>query len=133
MTIRKTTAERIADTKVKIEQYEAQMKDLLQKQKLQEKKDRTHRLCERGGIVEKLLPGLIRLTPEQFDTFVQEVLLTPFTKRVLDRLAPPAEQQNGGDTAQSGEAAAPEPTTPPPSGGTGIVQTTANSAVPGAS
>jgi hypothetical protein len=77
--------------------------------------------------VEKLLPSLIKLTSEQFDTFVQEVLLTPFSKRVLDRLAPP-EQKNGGDTAQSGEAAAPEPATLPPSGGTGTEQNTPNGA-----
>jgi hypothetical protein len=107
MATRRTTAERIADTRERIEQYENQMKLLLHKQKEKERKERTHRLCERGGIVEKLLPGLIRLTPEQFDVFLQKTLLTPYTKRVFDELAPPpAEQTDGTATAESGETQA---------------------------
>ena len=100
MATRKTTAERIADTKYQIEQYEKQLKTLVKKQNEKDRKERTHRLCERGGAVEKLLPGLIRLTPEQFDNFVQKVLLTPYTKRILDELAPPPAESADKETAK---------------------------------
>ncbi len=106
MGTRKTTAERIADTKYQIEQYEKQLKTLVKKQNEKDRKERTHRLCERGGAVEKLLPGLIRLTPEQFDNFVQKVLLTPYTKQILDELAPPPAESADEETAQDGATTA---------------------------
>ncbi|MDR0325124.1 MAG: DUF3847 domain-containing protein [Oscillospiraceae bacterium] len=80
---------------------------LLGRQRTRDNKARTHRLCKRGGLVEKLLPDLAKLSDEQFDTFVDKTLLTPHTKRVLDNLLPslPADEANGGaDTAQGGNA-----------------------------
>ena len=89
MSTRKTTAEKIEAAKIEKQQAEARIKKLLQEQKSQERKDRNHRLCKRGGQVEKLLPDLIRLTDEQFDTFVQKTLLTGFAEKVLRGLVPP--------------------------------------------
>ena len=39
----------------KAKQYQAQMKRLKQQQKAEERKKRTHLLCQIGGIVEKVL------------------------------------------------------------------------------
>jgi len=55
----------------------------LQKKKADERKERTSRLCKRGGAVEKLFPELAVIADEQFDVFVKKVLLTDFSKRVI--------------------------------------------------
>ena len=81
--MRKTTAEKIAEAQQRKEQMQNQIKRLQQQQKSEERKARTHRLCKRGGIVEKLLPDLATFTDEQFDIFVKKVLLTEHTKRVI--------------------------------------------------
>ena len=89
MSIRKTTAEKIEAAKIEKAQKEAEIKRLMQQQKGEERKARNHRLCERGGIVEKLLPDLIRLNKEQFDIFVQKTLLSGYAEKVLRGLALP--------------------------------------------
>jgi hypothetical protein len=90
---KKNYDEKIAAVKAEIAQKEARVKELLQQQKKQERAERTHRLCLRGGKLEKLLPELARLTEEQFETFVEKCLLTPHTKRMLSELAPPESEQ----------------------------------------
>ena len=106
----KTRLERIDGIKEEIEQLKNRQKLLQQQHNAQERKARTHRLCRRGGIVEKLLPGIITLTDEQFDTFVEKTLLTGYAERILKGLAAqgvanPAEilgnatvQEKGNDT-----------------------------------
>ena len=86
---RKTTTEKRVSVEEQIKQLEKQRNTLLQKEKAEERKMRTHRLCKRGGIVEKLLPDLVTLTDTQFDIFVEKVLLTAHTKRILKELATP--------------------------------------------
>jgi len=88
MSTRKTTAEKIEEARLEKQQAENRIKNLIQEQKAEERKARTHRLCKRGGQVEKLLPELARLTDEQFDTFVQKTLLSGFAAKVLRGLAP---------------------------------------------
>lgn len=39
----------------KVKQYQAQMKRLKQQQKAEERKKRTHLLCQLGGVIEKVL------------------------------------------------------------------------------
>ena len=108
MSNRKTIVERIEAAKAEVAQKEAHIKALLRQQKAQERKDRNHRLCLRGGKLEKLLPGLARLTEEQFETFVGKCLLTNYTRRILAELAPQesAEPDGGADTTQGGDTAA---------------------------
>ena len=67
----KTLDERIAETKVKIIQYENQVKQLAQRQKEAERKARTRRLIERGAILESFLPEPETLSNEQ----VKEILM----------------------------------------------------------
>ena len=107
MSNRKTLDERIAAAKEEADQKQARLKLLLQQQKTAERKARNHRLCERGGKIESLLPALAKLTEEQFHTFVEKTLLTPHTKRVLDELVPPdtANGQSSGTEAQPTELA----------------------------
>jgi hypothetical protein len=80
-----------------IRQRENRLKELLQKQKVQERKERTHRLCERGGYLESILPESVLLTAEQFKTFLDKTLLTDFARRNLISLT----EQDGGKTAET--------------------------------
>ena len=82
----KTRLEKIDGIKEEIEQLKARQKQLQQQHNVQERKARNHRLCKRGGIVEKLLPDLITLTDEQFDAFVEKTLLTGYAERILKGL-----------------------------------------------
>jgi len=94
MSTRKTTTEKIEAAKLEKQQAENRIKKLLQEQKAEERKVRTHRLCRRGGQVEKLLPDLVRLSDEQFDTFVQKTLLSGYAEKVLRGLVPPEPERN---------------------------------------
>lgn len=73
--MRKTTSEKIETVQTEIEQLTNRKKQLLQKQKSEERKSRTHRLCKRGGYLESKLPGFSSMTDEQFFTFVDTELL----------------------------------------------------------
>ena len=110
--MRRTIIERVEAAKEEIRQKEAHLKLLLQQQKTQERKDRNHRFCKRGGLVEKLLPDMAFLTDEQFEIFVEKVLLTPHTSRILAGLVPPvpAGQEDGADMARENDATAVIPT-----------------------
>ena len=114
MSTRKTTAEKIEAAKIEKQQAEARIKKLLQEQKTQERKERNHRLCKRGGQVEKLLPDLARLTDKQFDTFVQKTLMSGFAEKILRGLVPSESEPNTEpevitNTAQDGETASAKP------------------------
>ena len=82
----KTKIEKIASIEDEIKQLENKKKRLIQEQKEQERKDRTHRLCKRMGLFEKLLPDTIPLTEEQFQTFLEQTVLTEHSRRILDGL-----------------------------------------------
>lgn len=88
MSSKKTIDQRIEAKQDEVRQLEAQIKQLIQQQRTQERKNRNHRLCKRGGLVEKLLPDLVNLSDEQFETFVDKVLLTNHTTRILAGLVP---------------------------------------------
>jgi NCAIR mutase (PurE)-related protein len=108
MSTRKTTSEKIEAAKIEKQQAEARIKKLLQEQKAEERKIRNHRLCKRGGLVEKLLPDLSRLTDEQFDTFVQKTLMSGFAEKILRGLVPPESESNAepevvADTVQNND------------------------------
>jgi hypothetical protein len=120
MANRKTLNEKIEAAKLEKEQAEARIKKLLQQQKAQARKDRNHRLCERGGKLEKLLPELARLTEEQFEIFVEKCLLTSFTRRVLSELAPPEPEQPDGENSATTAHTEPAPKTSPAANNFGV-------------
>lgn len=70
----KTIDQRIAETKEKISQYEKQIKQLVQKQREAERKARTHRLIERGALLESLLDGVESLTNEDIKAVLTAAL-----------------------------------------------------------
>nr|AGS52514.1 hypothetical protein [uncultured bacterium contig00005] len=116
MSNRKTIEERIENARAELAQKEAQVRRLLQQQKAQDRKERAHRLCSRGALVEKLLPGLAELTDEQFDVFVNKTLLTGYAERTLRQLLPAEPEsgagRNGGADAQQGGDAKPADAAP---------------------
>ena len=108
MSNRKTTVDKIEDAKAKITQYENHMKQLVQKQKAEERKARTKRLCSRAGLLESMLPDTITLTDEQFKSFLEKTTANDFGRRTLANIAKgggaattpkPAGVANGGATA----------------------------------
>jgi hypothetical protein len=78
-----TTTQRIESIQTQIQELEKQQKQLLQRQKAAERKARTHRICKRGGEIEKLLPGIETLTEDEFKAFANITFLTPFSKGKL--------------------------------------------------
>ena len=82
----KTKAEKIADIELQLEQLENQRKKLVQEQKIQERKDRTKRLCKRMGLFESMLPESISLTDEQFQIFLEKTVAADHSRRILDGL-----------------------------------------------
>ena len=112
MAKRRTPEEQIEAVKKELEQKQARLEKLLKDQKKQDDKARTHRLCKRGGKVEKLFPRLIEMSEEQFETFIQKTLLTGYAEKIINQiLSPPspAKPQGKKDTTQDGESAAPKP------------------------
>jgi len=111
--MKKTLKQRIDDNLIEMEQLQKLQSDLLAQFKEQERKARTHRLCKRGGLMEKAMPELITLTDKQFDTFMEKVVLTHYGRKILAELTAeneaPADPQDGNNTAQEGGTAAPKP------------------------
>jgi hypothetical protein len=123
--------ERIAEQKAKMEQMENELKQLLHRQKEEERKARTRRICQRGGLLEKLLPDTIPLTEGQMLAFFEKTLLTHFARRALADVTAqsgetPAENDENA-MAQDGESLADKPAEPPRGDG---VTASANAANP---
>jgi len=109
----KTTAEKIMEIEKEIEQRTNRKKQLLQQQKTEERKARTHRLCKRGGMWESMLPDTVNLTDGQFKIFLEKTVMTEYARRILAGLAAqngesPAETQ-GSTVRQGNETVAPKP------------------------
>lgn len=85
--MKKTLSQKIEDGLQEMAELKKRQDALLAQFNEQERKARTHRLCKRGGLVEKLLPELITLTDKQFDTFVEKALLTEYTRRIIKDLS----------------------------------------------
>ena len=117
MSNRKTTVEKIEEAKAKITQYENHMKQLVQKQKQEERKTRTKRLCSRAGLLESMLPDTITLTDEQFKSFLEKTTANDFGRRTLANI-----------TKAGGAAATPKPAGAAQGGTTAIPQTEGNGA-----
>ena len=90
----RTKLERISGIEEEIRQLENQRKQLMQQHKEQERKERTHRLCKRGGLLESILPDTVPLTDDQFKVFLEKTIITDFARKVLNGLA----GQNGETT-----------------------------------
>ena len=89
--------EKIAIIEQEIKQLKERQKQLQQQHNLQERKDRTKRLCKRAGLLESMLPDTIPLTDEQFKIFLEKTVNTENSRRILNEL-----------TAQTAATAAPQ-------------------------
>jgi hypothetical protein len=70
-----TTIKKIENVETEIKQLQNRKKLLLQKQKAEERKSRTHRLCKRGGYLESKIPELVKMTDYEFYSLVDNQLL----------------------------------------------------------
>lgn len=105
----KTKTEKIISIEEEIRQLENKRKQLLQEKKVQERKDRTKRLCRRMGLFESMLPDTIPLTDEQFKIFLEKTVTTEQSRRLLDGLT----AQNAATAAAQGAEPAAQADTPP--------------------
>lgn len=67
--IEKLLAEKSANLE-EIRQLENRQKILTNRERDQERRDRTHRLIEKGAIIESLYPHTIDMSGEEFKTFL---------------------------------------------------------------
>jgi hypothetical protein len=111
--MRKTLKQKNDDSILEMNELQKKHDLLLKRYNEQEQKARTHRLCKRGGYVEKHLPELIPLTDKQFYAFVEKVMQSHFARKVLAELtaenADTAEPQNGSSAVQASNSAVPVP------------------------
>jgi len=136
MSNRKTTTEKIAEQKTRMEQMQNEMKRLMNLQKAEERKKRNHRICKRGAHLESLLPDTIGLSDERFFAFLEKTAANGRGREILASFVAEQEKENdannadnatdGGDvpvepatvaTAQSGNMPPPKSTAPPHSNG----------------
>lgn len=90
--------EKIASIEEEIRQLKERQKLLKQQHNLQERKDRTKRLCKRMGLFESMLPDTIPLTDGQFQIFLEQTVATEQSRRILDGLT----AQNAAKAAVQG-------------------------------
>ena len=102
----RTTVEKIEGIQAQIEQLENERKRLVQRQKEQERKDRTKRLIERGAILESLIPGAAAFTNEQIKAFLEKTVGSDSARKILAGMAP-----------QGGVVDASQPPSGPPQSG----------------
>ena len=106
--------EQVEAAQAEIRQKENLLRELKQKQKVQADKERTHRLIERGAILESLIENAVTYTNEQIKSFLEKTVTTEYARKILTQLKVQrivesvAEQQvqpseNGGDTGEKSE------------------------------
>jgi len=79
----KTTEEKLAEKNAKIQQLQNEKKQIIQREKAKERRERTSRLCRRHGLLEKFMPDIIAITEAQFEVFVRTGINTKYGKTRL--------------------------------------------------
>ena len=95
----KSKTEKIADIEQQIMQLQNNKKRLLQEQKEHDKKARTHRLIERGAMLESLIDGAELLTNEQISELLRKTVGSSYGIKTLDSI----KSQDSADSAQRAE------------------------------
>ncbi|ANU49304.1 hypothetical protein ADH76_26015 [Enterocloster clostridioformis] len=80
------TAE-IEEAKKKMRQYKNREKILRQKLSREERKERNHRLCKRGGYMESLVPELITMPDNEAEVFLRLALRSAPAREFLRKRA----------------------------------------------
>jgi len=81
-----TLEEQIAARRETLRQDENRLNELLSMKKEKDRKERTHRLCERAGFMESIMPDTMKLTKEKFETFLSQILLNDNAHKILSGL-----------------------------------------------
>lgn len=76
----------------KISQLDNRQKILLNKKSDAERKERTHRLIERGAILESVFPSVISLSNEKVKAFLSDVSQLPEVRSLMEK------EMGSGDT-----------------------------------
>lgn len=85
-TYEELTAE-IEENEKKIRQYQNREKIIKQKLSREERKERNHRLCSRGGFIESVVPELITMPDEEAQTFFRLALTSEPAREFLRKRA----------------------------------------------
>ena len=99
MATAKKLAARIEAAEAEIKERQNQLKELRNKHTTQESKERTHRLIERGAILESLVEGAATLTNEQVKGFLIKTLQTDFARKILVQF----KNESNEDTGKNAE------------------------------
>jgi sugar-specific transcriptional regulator TrmB len=79
-----------------LEQNQNHLNQLLEAKKEKDRRERTHRLCERAGFMESILPDTLKLTKEKFESFLNKALLNDNVTQILRGLI-----ENDGETVDN--------------------------------
>ena len=82
----KSRQEKIANYDERIAQLENQRKKEQQMLKADERKARTKRLCSRHGLLESMLPEIINITDEQYQTFLERAVANDYGRGILAKI-----------------------------------------------
>jgi hypothetical protein len=98
--------EKITSIEEQIAQLKNRQRELVQKHKAKERKERTRRLIERGAIAESLIDGADTLTNEQFKSVIEKALWTDQPRRTAAETKPQdgdtSDADGDGGTEESG-------------------------------
>jgi len=86
MATRKNIDQQIELAQAEIKQGENRLKELIQKKKDADKKARTHRLIERGAILESLIAEAQSFSNDQIKTFLEKAITTNYALNILNGL-----------------------------------------------
>jgi Fic family protein len=86
MSATRTYEQRISSKEEQIQQLKNQRKQLVQKQRAAERKERNHRLFKRHGHLEMYMPDLALITHEQFDEFIIRAIDTTYGRGILEEI-----------------------------------------------
>ena len=105
----KTKLERIASYDEEIKQIQKRKQQLRQQHNKQERKDRTKRLCSRHGLLEKMLPEIITITDEQYQTFLEKAVTNNYGRDILNKIIAQGNattaKQNAGTASKASKTA----------------------------
>jgi len=127
MSNRKTTAEKLEAAKQEKEQAEARIKKLMREQNAEKRKERDRRIYKRGGLIESLLPDVVALSDEQFNSFMHLTIANKFGKDKLALLITDGEIKAATANPIQNDAATeqPQPAKTSVTGNSGKTQTVA--------
>ena len=110
----KTRLEKIADYDEQILQIRNRQKQERQKFNKEERAARTRRLCSRHGLLEKMLPEIIAITDEQYQSFLEKAVTNTYGRDILTKIiaqtAATPSPESAGSAAQSNPISANEST-----------------------